>query len=25
MFLICLAFSLIYQRLSRQPDYLTGL
>ena len=25
MFLICLAFSLIYQRLSRRPDYLTGL
>ena len=25
MFLICLTFSLIYQRLSRQPDYLTGL
>ena len=25
MFLICLIFSLIYQRLSRQPDYLTGL
>ena len=25
MFLICLAFSLIYQRLTRRPDYLTGL
>ena len=25
MFLICLIFSLIYQRLTRQPDYLTGL
>lgn len=25
MFLICLAFSLVYQRLSRRPDYLTGL
>lgn len=25
MFLICLAFSLIYQRLQRQPDYLGGL
>lgn len=25
MFLICLAFSLIYQRLTRKPDYLTGL
>jgi raffinose/stachyose/melibiose transport system permease protein len=25
MFLICLAFSLVYQRLTRQPDYLTGL
>ena len=25
MFLICLVFSLIYQRLTRQPDYLTGL
>ena len=25
MFLVCLAFSLLYQRLSRQPDYLTGL
>jgi raffinose/stachyose/melibiose transport system permease protein len=25
MFLICLAFSLMYQRLTRQPDYLTGL
>ena len=25
MFLICLIFSLIYQRLARQPDYLTGL
>lgn len=25
MFLICLIFSVIYQRLTRQPDYLTGL
>jgi raffinose/stachyose/melibiose transport system permease protein len=25
MFLICLIFSLLYQRLTRQPDYLTGL
>jgi raffinose/stachyose/melibiose transport system permease protein len=25
MFLICVMFSLIYQRLTRQPDYLTGL
>jgi raffinose/stachyose/melibiose transport system permease protein len=25
MFLICLTFSLVYQRLMRQPDYLTGL
>jgi raffinose/stachyose/melibiose transport system permease protein len=25
MFLICLTFSLVYQRLTRQPDYLTGL
>jgi raffinose/stachyose/melibiose transport system permease protein len=25
MFLICLIFSLIYQSLTRQPDYLTGL
>jgi raffinose/stachyose/melibiose transport system permease protein len=25
MFLICLIFSLIYQRLTRQPDYLSGL
>lgn len=25
MFLICLTFSLIYQRLTREPDYLTGL
>ena len=24
MFLICLIFSLIYNRLTRQPDYLTG-
>jgi raffinose/stachyose/melibiose transport system permease protein len=24
MFLICLTFSLVYQRLTRQPDYLTG-
>jgi raffinose/stachyose/melibiose transport system permease protein len=24
MFLICLIFSLVYQRLTRQPDYLTG-
>jgi raffinose/stachyose/melibiose transport system permease protein len=25
MFLICLIFSLVYQRLTRHPDYLTGL
>jgi raffinose/stachyose/melibiose transport system permease protein len=25
MFLICLIFSLIYRRLTSQPDYLTGL
>jgi raffinose/stachyose/melibiose transport system permease protein len=25
MFLLCLMFSLIYQALSRRPDYLTGL
>lgn len=25
MFLLCLIFSLIYQRLTRQPDYLTGI
>jgi raffinose/stachyose/melibiose transport system permease protein len=25
MFLLCLIFSLIYQRLTRQSDYLTGL
>lgn len=25
MFVICLMFSLLYQRLARQPDYLTGL
>jgi raffinose/stachyose/melibiose transport system permease protein len=25
MFIICLIFSLLYQRLSRRPDYLTGL
>jgi raffinose/stachyose/melibiose transport system permease protein len=25
MFLICLTFSLVYQRLARQPDYLSGL
>jgi len=25
MFTLCLIFSLIYQRLTRQPDYLTGL
>jgi raffinose/stachyose/melibiose transport system permease protein len=25
MFVLCLSFSLIYQRLMRQPDYLTGL
>jgi raffinose/stachyose/melibiose transport system permease protein len=25
MFLICVTFSLIYQGLTRQPDYLTGL
>jgi hypothetical protein len=24
MFLLCLIFSLIYQRLTRQPDDLTG-
>lgn len=24
MFLLCLIFSLVYQRLTRQPDYLTG-
>lgn len=24
MFLICLIFSVVYQRLTRQPDYLTG-
>jgi len=24
MFLLCLIFSLIYQRLTRQPDYLSG-
>jgi raffinose/stachyose/melibiose transport system permease protein len=24
MFLICLTFSLLYQRLTRQPDHLTG-
>ena len=25
MFLLCLMFSLVYLRLARQPDYLTGL
>ncbi len=25
MFLICLVFSLLYQRLARQPDYLSSL
>lgn len=25
MFIFCLIFSIIYQRLTRQPDYLTGL
>lgn len=25
MFLICLTFSLIYQRMTRRPDYLSGL
>ncbi len=25
MFLLCLAFSLVYLRLTRQPDYLSGL
>lgn len=25
MFLICLVFSLLYQHLTRKPDYLTGL
>jgi raffinose/stachyose/melibiose transport system permease protein len=25
MFILCLIFSLIYQRLTRQPDYLSGL
>jgi len=25
MFILCLIFSLIYQRLTRRPDYLTGL
>ena len=25
MFLICLVFSLVYQRLARQPDYLGGM
>ena len=25
MFLICLIFSLVYQRLARQPDYLSGM
>jgi raffinose/stachyose/melibiose transport system permease protein len=24
MFLICLIFSIVYQRLTRRPDYLTG-
>jgi len=25
MFIICVIFSLIYRRLTRQPDYLSGL
>jgi len=25
MFILCLTFSLVYQRLTRQPDYLSGL
>jgi raffinose/stachyose/melibiose transport system permease protein len=25
MFIMCLIFSLVYQRLTRKPDYLTGL
>jgi raffinose/stachyose/melibiose transport system permease protein len=25
MFLICLIFSLVYQRMARQPDYLSGM
>ena len=25
MFILCLTFSLVYQRLARQQDYLTGL
>jgi raffinose/stachyose/melibiose transport system permease protein len=25
MFLICLIFSLVYQSLTRKPDYLSGL
>ncbi len=25
MFLICLVFSLVYQRLAREPDYLSGM
>jgi raffinose/stachyose/melibiose transport system permease protein len=25
MFLLCLAFSLVYQRLARQPDYLGSI
>jgi raffinose/stachyose/melibiose transport system permease protein len=25
MFVLCLTFSLIYQRLTRQPDYLSGI
>jgi len=25
MFVLCLTFSIIYQRLTRQPDYLSGL
>jgi len=25
MFILCLIFSLVYQRLTRQPDYLSGL
>jgi len=25
MFLICLLFSVVYQGLARQPDYLSGM
>ena len=25
MFILCVIFSLLYQRLTREPDYLTGL